>query len=180
MSNHLSKDELEQIIQKTPQHLSTNRFLHYEKCSYCQGMYKDQNSIHVKLLKLNPLTAPGNILDNVVNAVTKMSPKTIKVKTDWLFLFALMALFGIGIWFVFNSSFTNEFSQLFTKIISDSETTFKMPPIINNVKENVKGIDLSFDVFKVNGHGLYLAFGFLSIILYVILDNRFGRIYKIK
>ena len=52
MSMHLSQDELSIIIQKTPQHLASNRYLHYEKCAYCRASYKQQIAIHKPLLNI--------------------------------------------------------------------------------------------------------------------------------
>jgi len=180
MSTHLSPDELTLIIQKTPHHLVTNRFLHYEKCSYCQTIYEQQLSVHKTLLNISPLKAPVSIIHNVARNIETFSSKATNGKTDWVFFVALIILFGIGAWFLFSGSLGDSLVQYLPQSISKGESINKAPAIVNSIKDSMKGINISFDLFKTNGHGLYVFFGFLSFLFYMILDKKFGHGYRIK
>jgi hypothetical protein len=178
MSMHLTKDELALIIQKTPSHLASNRFLHYEKCGYCRILYKQQISIHTALVNIKPLKAPASIITNVIRTAGAMSIKIPKKKTDWLFLVALITLFAIGSWFIFSGSIGESLGQYVSQIMPDIESTDKAPAILKSFTESMKSVDFAFDIFLFNGHTLYLFFGIISFLFYMFLDKKFGQGYK--
>ena len=180
MSMHLTKDEFALIIQKSPQRLSTNRLLHYEKCSNCRDLYKQQIAVHKTLLNIKPLKAPVSVLNNVMRSVGALSSKTPNKNTDWVFLFALVTLFAIGAWFIFSGGLGESLVQYVPQIIPDIEITGKTYEIIKSFKESLKSVNFTFHFFKVNGHSLYLFFGALSFLFYMFWDKKFGRNYKFK
>ncbi len=180
MIKHLTKDELSLMIQKEPSNLLASRFLHYEKCKYCRHLYNEQKSINGLLTNLQPKKAPEIIIRSVVRITGKISDNVPKNKTDWLFLFALITLFIIGAWFLFSSALDGGIEQYLPQLFSDTERTFKTPEFINSFQESIKGINYSDSLLKINAHLLYMLFGFLSFLLYIYLDKKYGHGFSSK
>ncbi len=180
MSMHLNKDELTLIIEKSPQHLSTNRFLHFEKCNNCRKLYKQQIGVHNALLNIAPIKAPASILGNVVKAMGEIPSKMPTKKTDWMFLFALITLFGIGAWFIFSGSLGESIGQYLPQIVTETESTKIVSEFFKPYKDSIGNINFTFELFKMNGHRLYLFFGFLSFFFYMFLDKKFGHSIKLN
>lgn len=178
MKDHLNYDEMNQIVRKTPESLSRDRYLHFKECEKCQQEYYNQVSVDKVLKDIHPKSAPADILKGVLNKIAGIdSSLRIKEKTDWVFLIAIILLFAIGTWFIFSGKITTYFQEYTPQVISQNQNTEKMD-IINPLKEEISKINFNFHLPHLSFGNMYLVLGLLAIMFYVLLDKKISSNFK--
>ena len=176
MSEHLTFDEILQAVNKTPESLVTNRYIHFQECRRCQKEYHNQKSAEKLLKTIRPKPAPISIVQNVRIKLEQIVPLKGKEKTDWSFLIAIVLLFSIGSWFIFSGKAESYLNQYAPQVISEPEKV-KDFTIIDSITEFFNSI--SIDLPDFNFVNIYLTFGILAILFYMMIDRKINRNFKV-
>jgi len=176
MSEHLTFDEIIQVINKSPESLAKNRYVHFKECEICQSECNNQLSADSVLKNIQPKSAPGMVLKNVLNKLEQIVPSKVKEKTDWTFLIAIVLLFSIGSWFIFSGKVGTYIKQYAPQVVTEQEKVEDFT-IIDSIKEFFSG--LSFELPDLNFGNFYLAIGILAILFYMLIDRKYSRNFKV-
>lgn len=174
MKSHLSAAEIaELIITGNEDVLSTNN-THLHNCPVCQKVYSDQRAIHNSLLNIAAKKSTVKISQFVMEKLEKVNfvfkPKN---KTDWSFLLALVTLFSVGVWILFNGDINTLFGSYFQESIS---------PLTE-----IKGFNLNFSPLRIDLLSIlnifsmkyfYPIIGIIAVMFYTLLEKRLYNFYK--
>jgi hypothetical protein len=181
MNNHLNQNELHLAVEEDPKKLPKERYEHFSACSYCREQYNIQRMVHNSLKKLKPVSAPDRISQKVLHNLVSFSKQAIpKKKTDWIFLLALIVLFTIGSWYLFNGKIGTFFVDSAQQIVPENtEFVNHSNEFVQSLWEKINSIDFNLKT-GLNWRTLYVFFGLLAFIFYMILDKKIGHMYKMR
>ncbi|MCB0281158.1 MAG: hypothetical protein H6627_09750 [Calditrichae bacterium] len=181
MSKHLTIDEIQLIISKTPKSLDSNRFLHFENCSQCRTIYNRQILANSILAELKPRTAPEIISQKVIQSVERIAVQGIpKKKTDWVFLLAVVTLFAIGSWLLFSGKIAQYLPQNVTEIVSEQKQVVEENKYLDTVKDMLPSVNIDFKLPDLNQYSFFILMGLIAILFYYFLDRKLNQIYRIR
>ena len=181
MSLHLSAEEFDLILQKNPQSLQTNRYLHFEKCTSCKDEYKQQQQTHLLLNKISPLSAPGIISQAVLKNLSKISDSVKpKSKTDWSFLLSILVLFAISSWILFSGRLASYLGEYAPDFMKEENSLIRTEEIVKTISTHIPAFSLDFSWLSIKWGSLYLYIGMIVAILYIFIDYKLSRRYKFR
>lgn len=176
MKEHLTFDEIVQVISKSPENLATNRYKHFTECEKCQKECNNQLAADKVLKTINPKPAPSYIVRSVLGKLEQIIPSKVKEKTDWIFLIAIVLLFSIGSWFLFSGKAGSYIKQYAPQAVTEQEYVEDFT-IIDSMKDFFSGIN--FELPDFNFGNIYLALGILAILFYMVIDKKISRNFKV-
>jgi hypothetical protein len=176
MNEHLTFDEILQAVNKSPQSLAAQRFKHFESCEKCLQAYNSQRTADKILKTTRPQRAPLSITQRVMDT---LSATKIKEKTDWTFLFAMVLLFSIASWFLFSGKVGSLINTYAPKIITEEVKSIE-PGMMDTIRDSVSSFEINFDLPDLSFGNIYLLFGALAIMFYMLLDKKIGHNFKVR
>jgi len=180
MSMHLKDYEIEFIVKKSPKNLAVQQYLHFEKCEYCKNLYLQQLDIHNKLGLLKPIKTPAELTEQVIKTISDLSlPIVIKKQTDWSFLLAMIILFSIGSYFLFSGKLQPYLETYLPGNTIEKQQIIEEPSIFDSISNSLTKISFNF-MPELKWHTLYIIFGLIATIVYIVLDRKLTRIYKLR
>jgi hypothetical protein len=182
MTDHLNQNELNLAVEENPQKLPREKYTHFTLCSQCLEQYNIQQMMHISLKKLKPVPAPEKISQKVLNSLISISKQAVpKKKTDWIFLLAMIILFGIGSWYLFNGKVNTILTQYAPQITPEkTELVNNSTKVFQSLKQKINSVEFNFRLTGFNWHAFYVLIGLLAFIFYTVLDKKLSQMYKMR
>ena len=176
MNEHLTLDEIMQALNKPPESLASNRYMHFKTCEKCQMGYKNQQSADLILKSMRPKPVAGVVLERVLDKIELIVPSKIKEKTDWTFLIAIVLLFSIGSWFIFSGKAESYIQNYAPQLVTEKEEVNDFT-IIDSIRAFFTGLKVEFP--ELDFGNFYLALGIFAILFYMYIDSKISRNFKV-